>query len=449
MRRFAEIIRKRQEQPRVREAISLTEVSVEGLAGKGVTADTDNSAPPDLLLLVDEADTWPTAKLRTLFRNARTWQPQHVRVLLTARASSTWWAGLQAELHDLEIASDALRLGPLDAAAIRKLADAAGRSLAKAQDKAQPAPLPNEVLNQLANSPPLSIELMVLARQHASMGRMPTDLRAAVEVILEKEQRYWARLYGLDDSDPNRLHLKPALMARAVYVSTLTGPLPADLALEVIQHAQISSTADPQQVIDDHARCYPPSRLPADRLAPLAACLAEEFLGILVPDGRAETDVIFSDFSDPWADSAPFRVLGLLPPQQRKARENAQRRAAAAGIEASPAEPKYPSAYTFGPQLDTAILRLVRAASTRPHLAEQQLYPLARHYPKAVVMADNTALTELLAFRPAPPADVLNALEEAVRDCDRGNLKDYCAALAALTRSTDGVVPCPAAGDLR
>jgi hypothetical protein len=75
-----------------------------------------------------------------------------------------------------------------------------------------------------------------------------------------------------------------------------------------------------------------------------------------------------------WADSAPFRVLGLLPPQQREAQENAQRRAVAAWIEASPAEPKYPLGYTFGPQLDPTILRLVRAASTRPHLAEQQLY---------------------------------------------------------------------------
>jgi hypothetical protein len=121
-----------------------------------------------------------------------------------------------------------------------------------------------------------------------------------------------------------------------------------------------------------------------------------------------------------WADSAPFRVLGLLPPQQREAQENAQRRAVAAWIEASPAEPKYPLGYTFGPQLDPTILRLVRAASTRPHLAEQQLYPLARNYPKAVVMAGNTALTELLAIRPAPPADVLNALEEAVGDCDCG-----------------------------
>jgi hypothetical protein len=186
MRRFAETIRRRQEQPRIREAVSLTEVSVEGLAGKGVTADTDKSASTDLLLLVDEADTWPTAKLRTLFRDARTWQPQHVRVLLVARAPSTWWAGLQAELHELEIASDHLMLGPLDAVGIQKLAETAGRSLAQAQHQPQPPPLPLEVLDQLAKSPPLSIELMVLARQHATEGRMPTDLRAAVEVILEK-----------------------------------------------------------------------------------------------------------------------------------------------------------------------------------------------------------------------------------------------------------------------
>jgi hypothetical protein len=61
------------------------------------------------------------------------------------------------------------------------------------------------------------------------------------------------------------------------------------------------------------------------------------------------------------------------------------------------------SSFTFGPQLGRVILNLVRAASMPSHLAQQQLYPLARHYPKAVVMAGSTALSELAKIRPGSP----------------------------------------------
>lgn len=411
VRQFAGIIHERQEPPQVCEAVSLPEVAVHGQAGEGEDADTDHSAPVGLLLLVDEADVWPTGKLLMLLRDAAGSRPERVRVLLTARASGTWWSGVCAELHRSGIASNDLRLETLDTEATRELAAAAGRSLAKAQGLPPPPPLTQNVLDLLAGSPPLSVELMVLARMRADPGQLPMDLRSAVEIVLEKELRYWAALYGVDNSEPNRIKLSPDLMKRAVYIATLSGPLPADLALDVVRHARISGNADPQQVIDDHARCYPPSYLDTDRLVPLANCLAEEFLGMLVTDGQPETSLITPDA---WADSAPFRILGLTPPSERKAEEDARQRAATAGIDVPPAEPKYTSAYTFRSELlDRTILRLVQAASTQPHLAERQLYPLARNYPEAVVMTTNSALAELLAMNPPPAPDVLETLEHA------------------------------------
>jgi hypothetical protein len=407
IRYFAEMIRARQEPPQVCEATSLPEVSVPEHERRGEDARPDDVAPTGLLLLVDEADAWPFGKLLTLLRDAAGSRSERIRVLLTTRASGTWWwSGLRAESG---IACEELPLPALDRAAMQNLAEAAARSLAKAQGLSHPPRLPPEVLNQLADSPPLSVELMVLARMRADPGQLPMNLRAAVEVILEKELRYWAALYGAENSDQHRIELSQDMMERSVYIATLSGPLPADLALNVVRHAQIRENADPQQVIDDHARCYPPSYLDTDRLVPLATCLAEEFLGMLVADGHPQTGLIAPDA---WADSAPFRVLGLRPPSEREADERARQRAEAAGIDVPPVAPKYTSAYTFRSELlDLTILRLVRAASTRPHLAERQLYPLAKNYPEAVVMTTNTAQAELIATH--PPADVLEALERA------------------------------------
>jgi hypothetical protein len=437
MRQFAGTVRRRDGQPQLCEALSLTEVSVQGMAGEDEAAGRDGAAPSEILLIVDEADAWPTRKLLKLFRDAATWRSERVRVLLAARAAGQWWSGLYAELGPLEIARCELRVEPLDAAGMRELARAAGRSLARAQGWARPPPLPQEVLDQLAGSPPLSVELMVLARLHASGSgqQVPGNLRAAVEVILEKELRYWARMYGMERSgeDLYRICLQSQFMARAVYVATLTGPLPSGIALQVVRHARIGCDADPRQVIDDHARCYPP---PDDDcfLAPLAPCLAEEFLGMLVPDPRHERAFLARDA---WATDAPFHVLGLMTPQERDSEALNRRRSAAAGIEPPPPTPLYSPDYTFGPQLDPVILRLVRAAATRPHLADRQLYPLALHYPKAVVMAANTALAELTEIRPQPPDNVLQALEEAVSECDRQDLSDYHAAVDALQRLAD------------
>lgn len=80
-------------------------------------------------------------------------------------------------------------------------------------------------------------------------------------------------------------------------------------------------------------------------------------------------------------------------------------------------------------------VNLVRAASTRPHLAKQQLYPLARHYPKAVVMAGTTALSELANTRPLSLMRwVGKALEQAASECSPEDLAEWQVAMEELQR---------------
>lgn len=440
IRHFASTVRDRDEQSQVGEAISLTEVPVREMSGEDDQEGGDGAVPGGILLVVDEADLWPTGKLLKLFRQAATWRSERVRVLLAARATGMWWTDLRAELGPLEITCHQLRLEPLHDAGGRELAQKAGRSFAKILRWAEPPPLPKGVLDLLAGSPPLSVELMVLVRTHAhhSGQPMPKDVQAAVEVVLEKELRYWARMYGMEDSgeDPHRIHVQPTFMARAVYVASLAGPLGYYAAQQVMRLARIGCHIDTQQVIDDHARCYPPA---VDNLclAPLAPCLAEEFLGMLVPDPRRETALIAQD---PWATGAPFHMLDLKAPEELETEALEWRTSAKAGVQPPLATSQY-SPHTFGPQLTPMILHLVRSASAHPHLADQQLYPLARLYPKAVVMAGKTALTELTEIRPEPPDDVRKVLEEAARECDPDDLAGYQQAIDALQRLVDSPSP--------
>jgi hypothetical protein len=285
---------------------------VTGYDGK---ADGDNG-PDGILVVVDEADLWPWRKLLRLFHDAPAWQSHHVRVLMAARASGKWWDTLRAELSPLEITSDQLRLEPLNPADTRKLAEVAGRSFAKDLRWDEPSPLPPEVFDKLAGSPPLSVELIVLGRviaQHSGQPE-PRDMRAAVEVILEKELRYWSRMYSMEPDggqDPHRILVNPGFMARVVYVATLTGPLGYTVAEQVVDLARIGCSLDAQLIIDDHARCYPPTD---DNLclAPLPSCVAEEFLGLLIPDPERETSLLTPD---PWATTIPFHLLGLVRQQ--------------------------------------------------------------------------------------------------------------------------------------
>jgi hypothetical protein len=194
----------------------------------------------------------------------------------------------------------------------------------------------------------------------------------------------------------------------------------------------------PQQIIDDHARCYPAAN-GNDRLAPLPPYMADEFLGMLVDDPDQPTGILPGDA---WATDTPFHVLGLLSPDERAAEDQARETSAAAGEEPSSATQLYPEpAVTFGPQLQPVILHLIRAASTRPHLAEKQLYPLAFHYPKAVVVAGDAALDELDAIYPPLPNHVRQAIAKSRDECNLHDPKPRQRAMDALTAMANSNQP--------
>jgi hypothetical protein len=410
-REFAGLIADRDDRPIVRETISLTEVPVQPSEGQDESPGTAGK-PTGMLLLVDEADLWPSRKLHKLFRDTAALRCDRVRLLLTARSPAEWRSGLHTGLNLPEVTWHDLPLGPLDPISMRELAYAAGQSHAAVLGWAAPPPLTAETWAQLAGSPPLSVELLVLAGIHAVNSRQPApaSLHAAAEQFLQKELRYWEHLYSSHDphagSAVSRMRLDPRVMRRAVYTATLTGPLGETTARRVVNLAGLGGALDPQQVLDDHARCYPADD--NQYLAPLPTCLAEEFLGLLVPSPARPTT---AKTQDPWALNAPFHLLDLLDPQAREDEERTRAANAKAGFAPHLPTPDY-SQHTFGPQHRPLVLRLIRAISTWPHLAEKQLYPLAERYPQVLVSLEGI-WPELLKIQIQPPDKVLAALSQA------------------------------------
>jgi hypothetical protein len=419
-----------------RETIPLTEVPVPLAASRDEFPAPGDEDGAGILLVVDEADLWPARNLRKLFCDMAEMRWSRVRLLLTARGKAEWWPGLRGRLDIPDVCWDELPLGPLDAASARELAVVAGQSHAAMLGWAQPSALTEDVWEQLAGGPPLSIELMVLAGMHAADAgsAAPEELHEAAELLLQKEQRCWEHMYGMDDAHPGsaayRIRLEPRFMRRAAYTGTLTGPLGECAARQVTSLARLGCTLDEQQILDDHARCYPAGD--NQYLAPLPACLSEEFLGLLVPTPARPPGAIAED---PWTAHAPFRILGLRDTQARRGMELTQANASRAGIKFARSTHGY-SQYTFGPQLKPLIIRLARAASRWPHLAERQLYPLAEHYPLAVINVEGV-WSELLKISLEPPDRVLDALSRAAVGTLPPGSPELLAAMNALQTLAD------------
>ena len=435
-RQFASLIADRRDQPVVRETISLTEVPIQPSAGQDEPADT-GVRPAGILLLVDEADLWTSRKLRKLFHDTAALRCDRVRLLLTARSPAEWWPVLHNGLNLPEVTWHDLPLGPLNPPSMRDLASAAARSHAAVLGWAEPPPLTGEIWAQLAESPPLSVELVVLAGIHAANdGQLaPTNPHAAAERFLQKELRYWEHLHGSHDPHPgnaaSRIRLVPQVMRRAVYIATLAGPLGEATARRIVGLACLGGAPDPQQLIEDHARCYPADD--NQYLAPLPTCLAEEFLGLLVPGSTRPTGPINQD---KWALNAPFRILDLLDPQAREDEKLTRTATAKAGFAPRLPTPDYSEHITFGPQQTPLVMRLVRAASKWPHLAEQQLYPLAELYPQVVTSVEGV-WPELLKIRTQPSDKVLAALSQAIVRSMPQHSPEWRMAMNALRQLAD------------
>jgi hypothetical protein len=440
-REFARQLALRDNRVVIRETIPLTEISVRQVMQEDESPNhRSDTEAEDLLLLVDEADLWPAAKLRKLLVDMAATPCRRVRLLMTGRSAAEWWPlpVLSASLPDL--AWDDLFLEAPDLAGLRELAVAAASSHAAWLDWSEPPGLPEDLLQELEGCPPLSVELLVLARMHAAEAGLPLPqtLHEAAEIALLKEVRFWEQMHGAADPVPgsadHRIRLEPRAMRRAVYAATLTGPLGETAARRVVDLAALGCALNSQQVIDDHARCYPAAD--SRYLMPLPACLAEEFLGLLVPGPARRPG---TPLQDRWSVNAPFRILGLLDPGELEDEKARRDSTATAALAPEPFGPDL-SGLTYGPQQRLLVLRLIRAAAAWPHLAEWQLFPLAKNYPHVLIRTEG-ALSELLNIPLRPSTGTLAALGRAADEIFDRDSDQWLTAKNSLQRLADHETP--------
>lgn len=264
---------------------------------------------PGTLVVVDYAERWDTSDLLALLRDLDG-SGNPVRVLLLARPAGHWWQVLQYRLdRDLGVPADAQQLGPL----ARRPADRTGLFTEARDGFAEqfgvPVPKgvtpPAALLRGEAYRSVLSVHMAALTAvlAHLDGTTAPTEPAEVSAYLLARERDHWQEVHrSLDRSFPTG----PDTMAQAVCTATLTGPLPHRAGLRALREIGVH-TAEPGQVLTDHAFCYPPSAA-GTVLEPLRPDrLGEDFLALSTP-GHASGHP-----ADPWADEAVAELLSGTP----------------------------------------------------------------------------------------------------------------------------------------
>ncbi|MGH3774214.1 MAG: tetratricopeptide repeat protein, partial [Pseudonocardiaceae bacterium] len=346
-----------------------------------------------LLVIVDYAERWPVGDLLALARDPllRTGVP--TRVLLLARPAGPWWDSLAYRFEDrCDLVADEMALTALaDTVAERAAVFTAARDRFAAlrgvpdPDRIDPpAGLDRDVFGLV-----LTVHMAALAAvdAHVRGDKTPGDPLALSAYLLKRERDHWASMYDND----HQVHISPQMMGRAVFTSTLTRPLPYPEGITALHRTGIPT---PEQVIDDHRHCYPPSD-PATVCEPLYPDrLAEDFLALHTP-GHTVTDYD----PDPWADTAVARLLAL-------------------GSDGQPP--------VWAPP---ALTVLIETARRWPHFTRRQLNPLLRTQPQLAVAAGGLALARLAELTDVD-LGVLEAIEALL---PTGRHVDLDIAAAALT----------------
>ncbi|MGH4021219.1 MAG: tetratricopeptide repeat protein, partial [Pseudonocardiaceae bacterium] len=168
-----------------------------------------------------------------------------------------------------------------------------------------------------------------------------------------RERDHWQAMYD----NGQRVRTPWEMMARAVFTATLTRPLAYPNGVAALRRVGIPA---PEQVLDDHRLCYPPTD-PATVCEPLYPDrLGEDFLALHTP-GHTLT----SYQPDAWADTTGARLLA--------SEENAD------------GEQRLPT-YTA-----QAVTVLIETARRWPHIAQCQLFPLLREQPGLAMAAGGAA----------------------------------------------------------
>ncbi|WP_436533155.1 tetratricopeptide repeat protein [Actinoplanes sp. HUAS TT8] len=335
-----------------------------------------------VLAVVDYADRWPASALLALLTQLRDLHARagtRVRVLMLARSDGYWWPALadradsdlgvevdQRALPALAADSDDDRAGLFVAAAAR---------FATALGFDHPTGWPVPDLTGDGFGQVLAVHMAALATVDATRhGETPPTRAATVSAyLLRREMAYW---YHLHTRTELPMPSPPTVMHRTVVAATLTGVQPRDEARQALADAgALTPDIGADQIIDDHATCYPPAdtRTVFEPLHPDR--LGEDLIALSTP-GHGHQGVV--DLERDWT---PVAITGLLTTGD--------------------------STPTWTP---TAITVLVEAARRWPHLASDVLYPIIRTRPQLAIAAGGAALTRLTGIPGIDPT-ILEALE--------------------------------------
>lgn len=359
------------------------------------------------LVMIDYAERWPVQALRELFADPVL---SHGRALLLARTGDFWWQALAAELDTAGVSATALPLAPLtDSPADRMIAfRAAVVAFARLYGVDAQSPFitaPDNIASAGGSVLAIHMAALVAVVAVARDEVAPAGLEGCSAYLLDRERDYWHWL-----GQARRLGTSPSTMARAVFVASLMGPMSPAEGVATLRRAGIAgqaSAADVEDVVRDHATCYPPAN-PGSVLEPMSPDqLAEDFLArcLLAEPGRGGSP-------DPWMTSTLPLLLAHEPGGYPLAR-------AAKGVTV-----------------------LVETASRWPHVGTAHLFPLLRERPELAIAAGGVTLAKL-AELPDVDGAVLRAIEELLPDARRVDLDagaaEVTARLARLSQGLDEV----------
>ncbi|MFI9162514.1 tetratricopeptide repeat protein [Kitasatospora aureofaciens] len=333
---------------------------------------------PGLVLVVDYAERWPLADLLTLVRQHREAVRDRLRLLLLSRPAGDWWQGLAHQLAKLDVFdAETVPLAPLpeDAGVRAGIYASARDSFGAALDLQDPAGLgvPAE-LDDPQFALTLAVHMKALVDVDAARrGVTPPsgrDQAALSSYLLDREHDHWRSSH---DGPHAPLRTSEGVLRRAVYLATLTRPLPSEVAVQSLVRTDALGGSEPPDAaavaVADHAHCYPPQDpdLVFESLSPDR--LAEDFLALTLP-GREQLTGYHA--TDDWATTAPALLLD----------------------HAADAEP---------PALARQVLTVVIEAAHRwPHLLRRQLVPLLLARPALATAAGGAALLRLCELAELP-----------------------------------------------
>ncbi|MEV7021523.1 tetratricopeptide repeat protein [Kitasatospora sp. NPDC093558] len=358
---------------------------------------------PGVLLIVDYADRWPQSHLTWLLSNALLHRPDvPARVLLLARTPDPW-PPLRAALAGYRPHLSSQALEPLSGESGQRaeMFEAARTSFAARYGIADPGAVdPPGPLEHPDYGLTLAVHMaaLVAVDAHRSGRRPPQDMAGLTVYLLDREQLHWVRLHGdgTHELDPARRTFRtpPAAMNRAVFTAVLTGAVSRPIGTAVLAAQGLEPS--PEQILTDHAVCYPPADPARDTvLEPLYPDrLAEDFLALTFPGHPADYP------AQDWAPATAGQLLRV-------------------------GDDRTPPAWA-----PRAIAFLAAAAVRWPHLGPQCLFPVLLQEPELALTAGSAALTDLAAI-PAVGLDVLEAV--AVHLPER-NAGDLAVGIAAVTR---------------